>query len=77
VFRADIAHLALAWLPAQVAGKLFSAFGFPDWGVRFTVILTGRLDESFVLTFVLTSDYFGLSDTPYWLVGFTYLTQRS
>jgi len=34
-----IAYLALAWLLTEVAGTLFPAFGIPDWGVRFVVIV--------------------------------------
>src|SRR5210317_1148600 len=39
VFRVAIAYLAAAWLLTEVAGTLFPAFGVPDWGVRFIVIL--------------------------------------
>jgi TolB-like protein/tetratricopeptide (TPR) repeat protein len=39
VFRVGIAYLALAWLLTEVAGTLFPAFGIPDWGVRFIVIV--------------------------------------
>jgi len=39
VFRVAIAYLAVAWLLTEVAGTLFPAFGVPDWGVRFVVIL--------------------------------------
>jgi TolB-like protein/Tfp pilus assembly protein PilF len=39
VFRVAIAYLALAWLVTEVAGTLFPAFGIPDWGVRFIVIV--------------------------------------
>jgi len=39
VFRVAIAYLALAWLLTEVAGTLFPAFGIPDWGVRFMVIV--------------------------------------
>ena len=39
VFRVAIAYLALAWLLIEVAGTLFPAFGIPDWGVRFVVIV--------------------------------------
>jgi adenylate cyclase len=39
VFRVTIAYLALAWLVTEVAGTLFPAFGIPDWGVRFVVIV--------------------------------------
>jgi len=39
VFRVAIAYLALAWLLTEVAGTLFPAFGIPDWGVRFLVIV--------------------------------------
>jgi len=39
VFRVAIAYLALAWLVTEVAGTLFPAFGIPDWGVRFVVIV--------------------------------------
>ena len=39
VFRVAIAYLALAWLLTEVAGTLFPAFGIPDWGVRFVVIV--------------------------------------
>lgn len=45
VFRVAVAYLALAWLVTEVAGTLFPAFGIPDWGVRFVVIV-------FVLGFV-------------------------
>ena len=39
VFRVAVAYLALAWLVTEVAGTLFPAFGIPDWGVRFVVIV--------------------------------------
>jgi TolB-like protein/Tfp pilus assembly protein PilF len=39
VFRVAIAYLAGAWLLIEVAGTLFPAFGVPDWGVRFVVII--------------------------------------
>ena len=39
VFRVAIAYLAGAWLLTEVAGTLFPAFGVPDWGVRFVVIV--------------------------------------
>jgi TolB-like protein/Tfp pilus assembly protein PilF len=39
VFRVAIAYLALAWLLTEVAGTLFPAFGIPEWGVRFVVIV--------------------------------------
>jgi len=39
VFRVAIAYLALAWLLTEVSGTLFPAFGIPDWGVRFVVIV--------------------------------------
>jgi adenylate cyclase len=39
VFRVAIAYLAGAWLLTEVAGTLFPAFGIPDWGVRFVVIV--------------------------------------
>jgi len=39
VFRVAIAYLAAAWLLTEVAGTLFPAFGIPDWGVRFLVIV--------------------------------------
>ena len=39
VFRVGIAYLAGAWLLTEVAGTLFPAFGVPDWGVRFVVIV--------------------------------------
>jgi TolB-like protein len=39
VFRVVIAYLALAWLLIEVSGTLFPAFGIPDWGFRFVVIL--------------------------------------
>ena len=45
VLRVAIAYLALAWLLTEVAGTLFPAFGIPDWGFRFVVIV-------FVLGFV-------------------------
>ena len=39
VIRVAIAYLAGAWLLIEVAGTLFPAFGIPDWGVRFVVIV--------------------------------------
>ena len=39
VFRVAIAYLATAWLLTEVAGTLLPAFGVPDWGVRFVVIV--------------------------------------
>jgi adenylate cyclase len=39
VFRVAIAYLAGAWLLTEVAGTLFPAFGVPEWGFRFVVIL--------------------------------------
>jgi TolB-like protein len=39
VFRVAIAYLALSWLLIEVSGTLFPAFGIPDWGFRFVVIL--------------------------------------
>jgi len=33
------AYLALSWLLTEVSGTLFPAFGIPDWGVRFVVIV--------------------------------------
>ncbi|MDH3903800.1 MAG: hypothetical protein OES90_11330 [Xanthomonadales bacterium] len=39
VFRVAIAYLALAWLLTEVSGTLFPAFGIPDWGMRFVVIV--------------------------------------
>jgi len=39
VFRVAIAYLALAWLLTEVSGTLFPAFGVPEWGVRFVVIV--------------------------------------
>ena len=39
VFRVAIAYLALAWLLTEVSGTLFPAFGIPEWGVRFVVIV--------------------------------------
>ena len=39
VFRVAIAYLALAWLLTEVADTLFPAFGIPDWGLRFVVIV--------------------------------------
>jgi TolB-like protein/Flp pilus assembly protein TadD len=39
VFRVAIAYLALAWLLIEVADTLFPAFGVPDWGLRFLVII--------------------------------------
>jgi len=39
VFRVAITYLALAWLVTEVAGTLLPAFGIPDWGVRFLVIV--------------------------------------
>ena len=40
VFRVAIAYLAGAWLLIEVSGTLFPAFGIPDWGVRFVVIVS-------------------------------------
>jgi serine/threonine-protein kinase len=39
VFRVGAAYLAGAWLLIEVAGTLFPAFGIPDWGIRFMVIV--------------------------------------
>jgi TolB-like protein len=39
VFRVALAYLALAWLLTEVADTLFPAFGIPDWGFRFLVIV--------------------------------------
>ncbi len=39
VIRVAIAYLALAWLLIEVSGTLFPAFGVPEWGVRFVVIV--------------------------------------
>jgi TolB-like protein len=39
VFRVAIAYLAGAWLLTEVCGTLFPAFGIPEWGVRFVVIV--------------------------------------
>jgi TolB-like protein/Flp pilus assembly protein TadD len=39
VIRVGIAYLAVAWLVTEVAGTLFPAFGIPDWGIRFLVIV--------------------------------------
>jgi adenylate cyclase len=39
VLRVAIAYLALAWVVTEVAGTLFPAFGIPDWGFRFVVIV--------------------------------------
>ncbi len=39
VLRVAIAYLALAWLLTEVADTLFPAFGIPDWGFRFLVIV--------------------------------------
>lgn len=39
VFRVAIAYLALAWILIEVADTLFPAFGIPDWGIRFLVIV--------------------------------------
>ena len=39
VFRVAVAYLAGAWLVTEVAGTLFPAFGVPDWGIRFIVIM--------------------------------------
>jgi hypothetical protein len=39
VIRVAIAYLALAWVVTEVAGTLFPAFGIPDWGIRFLVIV--------------------------------------
>ncbi len=55
VFRVALAYLALAWLLTEVAGTLFSAFGIPDWGFRFLVIV-------FALGFVPTL-FFSWADT--------------
>jgi adenylate cyclase len=39
VIRVAIAYIAGAWLLTEVSGTLFPAFGIPDWGVRFVVIV--------------------------------------
>jgi TolB-like protein/Tfp pilus assembly protein PilF len=39
VFRVAVGYLAGAWLLTEVADTLFPAFGIPDWGVRFVVIV--------------------------------------
>jgi len=39
VIRVAIAYVAGAWLLTEVSGTLFPAFGIPDWGVRFVVIV--------------------------------------
>ena len=39
VFRVAIAYLAAAWLLTEVADTLFNAFGIPQWGIRFIVIV--------------------------------------
>ena len=39
VFRVAIAYLAGSWLLTEVADTLFPAFGIPDWGFRFVVIV--------------------------------------
>lgn len=39
VFRVAIAYLAGAWLLTEVAGTIFPAFGVPEWGVRFVVLI--------------------------------------
>jgi adenylate cyclase len=39
VIRVAIAYIAGAWLLTEVSGTLFPAFGIPEWGVRFVVIV--------------------------------------
>jgi TolB-like protein/Tfp pilus assembly protein PilF len=39
VVRVGVAYIAGAWLLTEVSGTLFPAFGIPDWGVRFVVIV--------------------------------------
>lgn len=39
VFRVAIAYLAAAWLLTEIADTLFPAFGIPDWGFRFLVVM--------------------------------------
>ena len=39
VIRVGIAYIAGAWFLTEVSGTLFPAFGIPDWGVRFVVIV--------------------------------------
>jgi TolB-like protein len=39
VFRVAIAYLAVSWVLTEVASTLFPAFGIPDWGFRFVVIM--------------------------------------
>jgi TolB-like protein/thioredoxin-like negative regulator of GroEL len=54
VFRVAIAYLALAWVLTEVAGTLFPAFGIPDWGFRFVVILFAF---GFVLALIISWAY--------------------
>ena len=54
VFRVAIAYLAGAWLLIEVAGTLFPAFGIPDWGVRFIVIV---LSLGFLPTLIISWAY--------------------
>ena len=54
VFRVAIAYLAGAWLLIEVAGTLFPAFGVPDWGVRFVVIV---LALGFLPTLIISWAY--------------------
>jgi TolB-like protein/Tfp pilus assembly protein PilF len=39
VFRVATAYLALAWVLTEASSTLLPAFGIPDWGVRFVVIV--------------------------------------
>lgn len=54
VFRVAIAYLAAAWLLTEVADTLFPAFGIPDWGFRFFVIV---LALGFVLALIFSWAY--------------------
>ena len=54
VFRVAIAYLAAAWLLTEVGGTLFPAFGIPDWGLRFIVIV---LALGFVPTLIFSWVY--------------------
>jgi TolB-like protein/tetratricopeptide (TPR) repeat protein len=54
VIRVAIAYIAGAWLLTEVSGTLFPAFGIPDWGVRFVVIV---LALGFLPTLIISWAY--------------------
>jgi len=54
VFRVAIAYLAASWLLTEIADTIFPAFGIPDWGFRFVVVV---LALGFVLALVFSWAY--------------------